>query len=471
MIELPTQSPPLRTGGNGTPSKVEANPKNPKGWLDALRDAKESPESKGDASEGVKVKAALKSVPRAVPYQEAGLTVDAAPASAEDEMADALGLISVLFQLWPDEAGDGCGVTGGPEIPAKEKAPSLLPDDGAAVAGAAPLALPIVPLNPETAPGAAMSSQPFRLSTKAGSGLAKYAALATDSGSAQAPSEVAVTPKAGAAPALQTSPPKGQASTLPPPTAGEASPAIAVVQAASVTVAAIPEAKAPASGEKASAPVAGFASGKAPELPAATVPVPQKNPGEDAARVRTLLRSAFGDGPVGGEKVTGTSKAKTTASEAGPTLDAAGAAALARQSGTSKAPAAVPAVPKLVPVLREAVRSLLPVPPGRSVQISVNAQGLGEVKISLREENGALVARIEGGSPEAQQALKAAAPQLAQVFKDEGQPLKRLELAGGSAQEGLNDSLGGGARDADASSARKERQEARERYEDLKEAS
>jgi hypothetical protein len=164
------------------------------------------------------------------------------------------------------------------------------------------------------------------------------------------------------------------------------------------------------------------------------------------ARLRTLLAGtqAPGSTPTSGAATLAAGKAATDASPAVAVRAKAGredAAATAAPLGTAPAaaqgpqgsaasgrPGQSPSV--LLSALRDAVKPLLPVAPGQTVQLKVKAGDLGEISLSLREEGGTLVARMEGANPLAQQALKDAAPQLAAAFREEGQPLARLELGG-----------------------------------------
>ena len=95
----------------------------------------------------------------------------------------------------------------------------------------------------------------------------------------------------------------------------------------------------------------------------------------------------------------------------------------------SSALGAAPMAPAaLAAALQTALKPLLPVQPGESVQFRVQAGKLGEVTVSLREEAGSLVAKVEASGALAQQALRDAAPLLTAAFRDGGQPLARLEL-------------------------------------------
>jgi flagellar hook-length control protein FliK len=124
----------------------------------------------------------------------------------------------------------------------------------------------------------------------------------------------------------------------------------------------------------------------------------------------------------------------------------------------SQSAASAPAAESLPSLVRSALKPLLPVEPGQSVQMKLTTVSLGEITLTLKEENGGLVVRLESGSSQAQEALKAAAPLLAAVFKEEGQPLARLEFGGqpgsgrgtdgqgGSGARGGQDGAGEGAK-------------------------
>jgi hypothetical protein len=93
--------------------------------------------------------------------------------------------------------------------------------------------------------------------------------------------------------------------------------------------------------------------------------------------------------------------------------------------------------------MKAALRGILPVTPGQTVELKVQTKDLGLVTLTLKEEGGQLMATLASANPAAQQFLKANGDKIAAIFREEGQALAKLDLPGASAGSAKEDPQGG----------------------------
>jgi hypothetical protein len=355
----------------------------------------------------------------------------------------------------------GPGVKAGSSASTVPKAKAGVADDFSAILQAL-AGVPVPPPTPTTARAAsALVTGPNPTSGQVSGAVATTSTTATTAvalgtkAASNAPSAAADKPDAGpAAATVAATPPSAPglptAKTI--PSAAVAAPAMAPSKA-------LPEALAKTQTQPVSQG-SGQVQGQVPAVKAATnptaTPVQAGGAGSrDQAEIPADPSSmgggdGKGPGPDTGSKDGGDSTepkanpkliqlAQSPAPGASAAQAPAPAAAQVDNSPKASAALAQPALPPSAAAdLRAGLRSLLPVPEGQTVKMTVSTQGLGEVTITLREQSGSLIATLQASTPQGQELLRGSSTQITNIFREEGQSLAKLELPATAPSSGGN---------------------------------
>jgi flagellar hook-length control protein FliK len=77
---------------------------------------------------------------------------------------------------------------------------------------------------------------------------------------------------------------------------------------------------------------------------------------------------------------------------------------------------------------------------GVEVRVRLEPESLGEVRVAVRWDGGAVSARLEVGSPAAREALESHLPALRKSLQEQGIPIQQMDV-------GIRRDLGGGGRE------------------------